>query len=411
MKLLFLAMRNMRANPWRSLALGSFALISAAIFVFANAFVYTISSNMKDALRNSLTGDIQIRSAATKETDMLSLKQKWNDLERMSETQTRSVSQYLAGQADVQTVRRVRTGALLSTGSRQEDALVIGIDPRAAQYEKALVLSEGRPLDPGRRDEIILSKQQAEKLKVGLGDEIELLVRPDGRTPRMAKATVVGIGEIKFFNMFGLFFAYTQLGTAQDLLGLKSDEVTDVIAFLPSGGQLKTFADNAAGQLGDGVKVTTRESMGGFITGGIQLYSALFYGFIIILLGIVGLLIVNMVFAIGIERRGEIGTLRAIGFSRASIVGVFVGEIGLVSTMFTALGVGLGAGAVLLLTRVALHPKAPLDFVMGSEFYMKFEPRQLVWPLVTISAFTALVAIIPAVQAASVRPVELMADK
>jgi putative ABC transport system permease protein len=222
---------------------------------------------------------------------------------------------------------------------------------------------------------------------------------------------VVGIGEIKFFNMFGLFFAYTQIGTTQDLLGLKADEVTDVIAFLPAGGELKTFADTTAGQLGDGVKVTTRESMGGFITGGIQLYSALFYGFIIILLGIVGLLIVNMVFAIGIERRREIGTLRAIGFSRASIVTVFVSEIGLVSAIFTAIGVGLGAGAVLLLTTVALHPKAPLDFVMGSEFFMKFEPGQLVWPLVTISAFTALVAVIPAVQAASVRLVELMAEK
>ncbi|HEY3366500.1 MAG TPA: FtsX-like permease family protein [Symbiobacteriaceae bacterium] len=416
MRALSLAFKNIRANPSRSFALGSFVLISSVIFVLFNSFVFTITGNMNDALVNALSGDIQIRPAASKETDMLSMKQGWSGLPPFTEHHTGAVMDALGKEEGVQVIKRVRQSVLLTTNAGQEAALVIGLDPNSAIYQKALMLSEGRYLDPGKSNEIVISKGQAKKLKVGPGDTVEVMVALEGQVPKTRKLQVVGIGELKVFNMFGIFFAYTDLGSVQNLMGYKADEVTDVIAYLPQA-DAATFADRVRVSLGETTsgprdfEVTTRDSMGGFIMGGINLYSALLYGFIAILLLIVGLLIMNLVYMIGIERRREIGTLRALGFSRGLIVVLFVSEITFIATVFSAIGVLAGGVVVKTLSTISIKPAAPLDFVMGKEFYMQFNWWQVLSPLVVISVFTLFASLLPSYQAASLRPVELMAEK
>lgn len=413
MSVLFLPVRNIRANPGRSAALGVFIAISGMLLVLAHAFLGTITTNMERSLVDALTGDLQARAGSSQEEDMFSLRREWDKLPPLTAEQAaRAEGAFTKAAPDVTLARRVRRTVLLANGGLQDFGMLIGLDPAGREYQQSLTVLQGRGLDPSRPGEILLSQSQAENLQVKVGDKITVMVPGAGGAAGQLTATVAGIGEISLLSMFDTFYNYIDLGSAQQLLGYGDGQVTDVIAFLPANQDAATAA--ASVQEGAGapaeIRITTREGMGGFILGGIALWNGIFYGFVAVLALIVGLLIMNLITMVGVERRREIGTLRAIGYSRRTIVGLFLGEIALTGAAFGAVGVLAGTTVALMLSGTTLHPSPPLDFVMGKSFILQVNPADALLPFGMIVLFTCLAALWPAHRAASLRPVELMAE-
>lgn len=408
MSVLFLPLRNIRANPGRSAALGVFIAISGMLLVLAHAFLGTITGNMERSLIYALTGDVQARAGSSQEEDMFSLRREWDRLPPMTAAQATKAEEALTKAAPGATLaRRVRRTVLLANGGLQDFGMLIGLDTAGREYQQALTILQGRGLDPTRPGEILLSQSQAENLQVKVGDQITIMVPGSGG---QITATVAGIGEISLLSMFDTFYNYIDLRSAQQLLGYGDDRVTDVIAFLPPHQDASALAALVQDQASGDIRITTRAGMGGFILGGIALYRAIFYGFVAVLALIVGLLIMNLVTMIGVERRREIGTLRAIGYSRRTIVGLFLGEIAVTGTLFGAVGVLAGSAISLALAGTTLHPSPPMDFVMGKAFVLQVQPADALLPFGLIVLFTCLAAVWPAYRAASLRPVELMAE-
>jgi len=412
MSIIFLPWRNVRANPGRSAALGVFIAISGMLLVLAHAFLGTITGNMERSLIDSLTGDLQARAGSSQEADMFSLRREWDKLPPLTAAQAAMAEQAFAQAAPGATLaRRVRSTVLLANGGLQDFGMLIGLDPAGREYQQAMTILQGRGLDPSRPGEILISQSQAENLQVKVGDQITVMVPGAGAgTGGPITATVAGIGEISLLSMFDTFYNYTDLGAAQQLLGYGDGQVTDVITFLPPGQDAAALAPVVQDRASGDVRMTTREGMGGFILGGIALYGAMFYGFVAVLALIVGLLIMNLITMVGVERRREIGTLRALGYSRRTIVGLFLGEIAVTGTLFGALGVLAGIAVARVLAGTTLHPSPPLDFIMGKAFVLQVEPADALLPFGLIVLFTCLAAVWPAYRAASLRPVELMAE-
>lgn len=103
------------------------------------------------------------------------------------------------------------------------------------------------------------------------------------------------------------------------------------------------------------------------------------------------------------NRQREIGTLRALGFSKASILTSFLIE----STLLALIGGALGALASLALGLVSF---SMVNFASFSEIVFRFEPTPgiIIGSLVFAGAMGLFGGFLPAVRAAKIRPVDAM---
>lgn len=221
--------------------------------------------------------------------------------------------------------------------------------------------------------------------------------------------TVAGIGDVELLSLFGYYAAYTDFDSARELAGYEIGEATDVIIFGQSRGETAAIYNEAVKELA-GFSITVWEDMGQFVLNGISLYNAMFVVLILVMMLIVSILIINLVFMMGMERRQEIGTLKALGFSRGRIVSLFLAEIMTIATVFCALGLAAGSGLVLALTNVGIKVGPPLDFALGSEFFIRYD-FSLVWSVAgVILLFTIAAALWPSWRSASLDPADTMVE-
>ena len=198
---------------------------------------------------------------------------------------------------------------------------------------------------------------------------------------------------------------------------MSKDEATDVIIYTgnkeraaETKQQLEAyFAEN--GLSGKTAVVTTWEQTGGFIMGGIGFLSILFINFTNVLLFIISVLLINIISMTVLERRQEIGTLRAIGFGRTRIAWLFLLEILLLTGFFCLLGVVAGSGLVLFLGRKTLEFGPPVSYLTGKYFKFIFNPVRILPVIGIICGVTLAVAFFPVYRAAKVKPVEMLHEK
>lgn len=400
---LLIALKNIAGNWRRSLSLGLFVFLTSFILIVFNSFFMTVTTNMQDALINSLTGHVQIRSEFTEEEDMLAMKTSWSGLHFLSQDELNQIATALNKQ-ELDYTERVRTNATLISGIEQDYAMIIGLDPRNTHYQSAFGLEKGRYLLPAGSGEIVLASYIADQLQVSVGQEIQAT----GETGSVS-LKVVGIGDVQMLSLFGFNAVFTDLESARVLAGFESGEATDVIVFAPESDQTKEVFTQLDTEL-QGVTLSVWEDMGGFVFNGISVYRGMFFLFILVLMVTVSILIINLVFMMGLERRQEIGTLKAIGYSRKDIIQIFLGEILIIAVAFCSPGIAAGSGLVLALSNIGFEFGPPIDFMMGKVFYIQYDFK-LIFPMAAIVLlFTLVAALWPSWHAATLDPVKTLRD-
>ena len=276
-------------------------------------------------------------------------------------------------------------------GTKREQSLLIGVEPAVVPSE-AFLLAQGRSLRADGSREILLTQEQAKNLQASVGDTIQVVTR--NALGRMSELdfTVAGIGDFVMLSLFSYKACFVDISSARALFALRPEEATDLLVFLPerrkprpgaSGardrwrGNHSGFHDDAElsnetftseeGKMPDQkkpdtVRISTWQDMGKTFRGvGDAIFVSLAM-LVVFLMVIVSILIVNLVSLMGIERYREIGTLRAIGYSRGLVVRLFMAEIMSVSTLAVVLGTGAGILLVMLLgsTGVPAHPRPGL---------------------------------------------------
>lgn len=126
---------------------------------------------------------------------------------------------------------------------------------------------------------------------------------------------------------------------------------------------------------------------------------------------LVALIIVNnaMVMAT-IDRVPEIGTLRAIGARRSTVLGLFLTETAILALVFGGLGAGTAAGLVTWLGQVGIPAPAKQLVVLfgGNHLYPAVGVDDLVFGLVAVTVVALGSTLYPATMAARVPPVVAM---
>lgn len=361
MKMLILCFRNLLRNVRRTVAiLLTVALGTGALFSF-QGFIKGALNDYKENTIHSHHGNGQVNTRGYRET----VHEKPWDYWIVNWTE---VCSFLSSNPAVQHVfPRVSINGMLIHGDASITGQGQGIDAaEEAKFFNHLNIEEGQPLTT-ESDGILLGRGLARALDAHPGDSISLYTKATNGNLSKGKFTVVGIfhtGSAEFDNrVFRL-----QLDEAQRLL--KTDDVESISIGLADHSHWREIVPAMAEAFPDLETASFNELDKLYYQNSVDWLETQFYIVQIIILSIVVLGIFNTISTAILERKQEIGNLRANGDSASDVMKLILGEGAILSLIGSLIGLGL----TMLIAEGFLHQKILMPPGPGStrQFFLSF---------------------------------------
>jgi lipoprotein-releasing system permease protein len=271
-------------------------------------------------------------------------------------------------------------------------------------------------LKPGEFN-IVLGKELARGLRVGVGDKVTMIapqgqVTPAGVLPRLKQFTVGGIFEAGH-NEYDSTLAFIHIDDAMRMFRLDA----------PSGLRLKIEDMQRAPQvaldlsriLTGNVYILDWSKQNRTWFAAVQTEKRMMFIILTLIIAVAAFNLVSTLVMTVTDKQADIAILRTLGTSPASIMKIFMIQGALVGLLGTAIGIGLGA-------LVALNVDVIVPFIehlLGVQFLSKeiylitSLPSDLRWPDVwTIGGIAVILAFLatlyPSWRASGVRPAEAL---
>lgn len=294
---------------------------------------------------------------------------------------------------------------VLSFGTVAEPAALLGLDPdderTVTELWSAMLRGSWDGLD-ARRDGAILGVQLADRLGVGVGDRV-VAVGETGVGRELEVVGILGTG----LGSYDETTAIVNLPVAQGLAGWGSDEGSEIrlrTTSLTGLAGLRRQVEALTGHRAETWEEASRASLQLFRMIGMTTY--LLTGFVLV---VAGLGIGNKLTTIILDKERDIAILRACGFSRGALRGVFLLEGLLLG------GAGAAGGCLLAAVTVAYFQAFPIQFAAreGSvlaytELFLANDPRYYALIAGVALAIAALAALVAVRKAVRVLPVEVL---
>jgi len=250
--------------------------------------------------------------------------------------------------------------ALLSSGHAVSGVAVRGVDP--ASVESVMSVGQillGQGLEAfkragGRHPPIIIGKELARNLKVGVGQAIQVIlpggtVTPVGMIPKIRTFTVTVINSTGMYE-YDSSLAFIPIASAQKLLGLGSRvhgleiKVSDIYA-----------ADSLSKQIGRdlGFPFWTMDwqQMSRNLFAALKMEKLAMFVILTLIVLVAAFNIISTLIMMVMEKKQDIAILKAIGASDSQILRIFMLTGLMVGVIGTAIGVAGGVGLCELLSR------------------------------------------------------------
>ena len=160
---------------------------------------------------------------------------------------------------------------------------------------------------------------------------------------------------------------------------------------------------------GQKLDVTTWEDELSFMMWTLKALDGLTLILMLILLGIVVTGIMNTMWIAIRERTKEIGTLRAMGMQRQSVVRMFFLESLMLGLFGGLAGITLGLTLATSLNLAHIHvPLSVQIFLMSDTLHLSVLPSSMLGALALIAVVTGLASLFPSLRAARLKPVDAM---
>jgi putative ABC transport system permease protein len=277
-----------------------------------------------------------------------------------------------------------------------------GIDPTVDGQARSYKLVEGRFLTPNSRTyEAVLVKDFADTKSIRVGNDLEIVT-----AGQLVRLRVVGLMAKEGAGVMNNgAFGVMPLRAAQQILerGSSLDQI-DVIAAPADRGApaLDALKSELQTRLGDKYDVTYPAAQGQRVAQMLTGYQMGLTVFSVIAIFAGAFLIYNAFLMTVIERKREIGTLRTLGMTQGQVQRQILLEAGLIGIGGATLGIGAG---ILL----AFGLIKGMELLLGQTVRTLMVPWDgLVLSFVIGVGATAVAALIPAVQASRVSPLEAL---
>ncbi len=308
--------------------------------------------------------------------------------------------------------QRINTGGLITS---REGAFAVGITGVDPEKEKTVNIigqnvKEGRDLASDDLDNILIGKGLADAMGVQVGDRITLVGRSQHEQMRQRTMTVVGIFDLGMPDLEKQT-VYISLGEAQSLFDLPGQS-TEIAIFLQKIGQEGAVINSLKSSL-PGYEIESFEANYPDLASAINTKSGVMDIFSIIIIGIAGVGILNLLLMAVYERTREIGVLGAMGLKSNQIALLFILE----GTMIGLVGVGVGIVLGLVLNGSlmqvgmdfgSLQQAASYMALVKDKVYPTWGLEKIVMRASVVAIISALAALIPAIEASRREPAEAL---
>jgi putative ABC transport system permease protein len=281
----------------------------------------------------------------------------------------------------------------LGTDGGCSNVEIRGVPDNVFKMRTGTKIVAGRAAKPGTDEAIVGSKVRGRFKNLDLDQSVEL------RKGRSVK--IVGVFDDEGSAMESE--VWTDLDTLRSAFG-REGIVSSVRAQLASESSFDAFKTRVEGDKRLGLETMRENEYYAKQSEGLSTFVNVF-GIVIAIFFSVGAMIGAMItmYASVSSRHREVGTLRALGFSRRSVLACFLVEAALISM----LGGALGCAASLALGTVKF---SMLNFATWSEIVFTFHPTPQILGYAMIAAVTMGIVggFLPALQAALLSPIEAM---
>ncbi len=315
---------------------------------------------------------------------------------------------------------------------------IASIDVAAERdFGKVVHLSSGNLDDLAQPGTILLFESQVKKLQTKVGDAVTISAQtPRGVSNTMDCRVVAIAKDVGLLSQWSVFVASDSL---RELYQLRPDVTGAIQLHVSPRGQrqlpqlaarLRTSLEKAGYRVrepdprpffmkfqavmreqwtGQKLDVTTWEDELSFMMWTLKALDGLTLILMLILMGIVVMGIMNTLWIAIRERTKEIGTLRAMGMQRPSVVRMFFLESLLLGLLGGCTGVVLGFALGLLINSAEIHvPLTVQIFLMSDTLKLALLPRSLLGALALVASVTAAASLFPSFRAAKLKPVDAM---
>jgi len=305
-------------------------------------------------------------------------------------------------------------GMLASTG-RTAGVKIKGIEPssatRVTEIGESLIDGELnlREIQGEKCSGIVIGKFLADRLRVGVGDEVYLLssksidVASMWSIPKMRRFLVTGIFESGLYD-FDASLAFMSIETAQQIFGLDNKvtgievKINDIYKAKPIGGKIRE-------RLGYPYFTLDWMEMNKHLFSWMTIEKWASFIVLSLIIVVAAFSIISTLIMIVMEKTREIGILRSMGATAKSIKKIFISEGLVIGILGTALGCLIGY----LFCWVQDSFKVislPSDIYIISAVPIDMRPFDFIWVSAAALGICFLASLYPARKAASLEPVE-----
>ncbi|KFX15320.1 ABC transporter permease [Pectobacterium parvum] len=331
-----LALRNVFRNKRRTAII--FLSISAAMsamIVFGGFINYTFEGLRESTIRAQL-GHFQIAKRGYFE-------QGASQSRELLISSPQQLEATLETTPHISTISRRLTGSgLITVGQATLSAKLIGVMPeRDEEFSNYEIVVEGRQIEQGHDDECVVGSQLAKGLAAKVGDTATILSSSFDDAINAVDCTIVGIVRTPA-KEYDKVYVKMNLAHLQRLLD--TEKIEYLVLLLDDSKSLSAVASTLDTIIGSEYEYKEWTQLAEFYQGVVNLYTSIFKLSFIVLSIIVILSITNTMSMSIFERFREIGTLRAIGQTRLSIIGLFISEGIIIGILGGVIGVVAGTG-------------------------------------------------------------------
>jgi ABC-type lipoprotein release transport system permease subunit len=311
---------------------------------------------------------------------------------------------------EVQAVaERINTAGIIINHGTSVPVEITAIQPdiEAPISLQAENVSQGRFLLPDDGDAIYIGKALADRLGVGVGDNVTVLGRSQNEAMRQHNFTVVGIFDLHTpdAEKGTVFIPLTDAQTLYNLRG----QVTEVPIFLKQIGTEAAVMTALQTQLPN-YEVDSWQTLKGDLKETLDAKFAYtsFFGIVVIVIASIGIL--NLMLMAVFERTREMGVLAALGMKGRQIMGLFLLEGSFIGVVGAVIGSAFG------LLFIVLMGSAGLDFskmttgmgevgvLMSGKIYPTITAVDLFTRAILVVIIAAIASLYPAWQASRKEP-------
>ena len=332
-----LALRNCLRNTKRTVITGLSILVAVLIVIICMSFMFSCIDDMIDNERSFTVGDIRIRTEKYSEYESLMPLQFYiEDYDALKEALLKQ-----NGVKSVESASRVY-GSLYTDGTLKTVS-VIAADPGSVYIGDRTIIKEGRLLNEGKR-ELMATPRFLEEYGLSVGDSVTIIFRTAGGGTNAATFTIVGaVGyDSAEYNGSLAIVSSSMLSEVMHMDG----GALEVHVWLEDGVDPALMAERLSSALDiDGLEIKGWKEISS-IYPILPLYKVMIGIVIILFFFIASTLVFNTMMMSTLERKKEISTMIALGFSRSYVIILLVVEGLIISLISSSLAAAIGKALV-----------------------------------------------------------------